>query len=85
MQEVIFLQNLRIATQENDEPALLKYTIMTGWPSTIRGVPSKIQPYWTFREKLKVEDDIILKGNHIAINHKKCQTMLNLIYEGHLV
>ena len=30
------LQYLRIATQEDDELALLKHTITTGWPSTIR-------------------------------------------------
>ena len=32
------LQDLRIATQEDDELALLKHIIMTGWPSTIREV-----------------------------------------------
>ena len=38
-------QDIRIATQEDDELALLKHTIMSGWPSTIREVPSEIQPY----------------------------------------
>ena len=53
-------------------------------PSTIREVPSKIQPYWTFREELTMEDGIVLKGTHIVIPHKKCQAILNLIHEGHL-
>ena len=53
---------MRIVTQEDDELALLKHTIMSGWPSTIREVPSKIQPYWTFREELTVEDGIVLKS-----------------------
>ena len=78
------LQDLRIATQEDDELSLLKHTITNGWPSTIREVPSKIQPYWTFREELTVEGGIVLKGMHIVIPHKKCQAMLNLIHEGHL-
>ena len=43
------LNQMRIATQEDDELALLKHTITHGWPSTIREVPRKIQPYWTFR------------------------------------
>ena len=38
------LQYLRIATQEDDELALLKHTIMSGWPGTIREVPSEIHP-----------------------------------------
>ena len=77
------LQDLRIATQEEDELCLIKHTIMTGWPSTIREVPTKIQPYWTFREELTVEDGIVLKGTHIVISHKKYQAMLKLIHEGH--
>ena len=36
------LQGIRLACQEEDEFALLKHTIMTGWSSTIRDVPSKI-------------------------------------------
>ena len=37
------LNQMRIATQEVDELALLKHTINHGWPSTIREVPSEIQ------------------------------------------
>ena len=57
---------------------------MSGWPSTIREVSNKIQPHWTFREKLTVEGGIVLKGTHIVISHKKHQATLNRIQEGHL-
>ena len=63
----------------------LLYSSTQSWvdgPSTIRKVPNKIQPYWTFREELTVEDGIVLKGTHIVIPHKKCQATLNLIHEG---
>ena len=78
------LQDIRIATQEDDKLVLLKHTIMSGWPSIIREVPSKIQPYLTFREELTVEDGIVLKGTHIVIPYKKCQAALHLIHKGHL-
>ena len=75
---------MRIATQEDDELALLKHTLTHGWPSTVREVPGKIQPYWTFREELTVDDGIVLKGTQIVVTHKKCQATLQLIHEGHL-
>ena len=75
---------MRIATQEDEELALLKHTITHGWPSTIREVLSEIQQYWTFREELTMEDDNVLKGTQIVVLHKKCQATLQLIYEGHL-
>ena len=74
---------MRIATQEDDELALLKHTITYGWSSTIREVPGK-KPYWTFREELTFEDGIVLKGTWIVVPHKKCQATLQLIHEGHL-
>ena len=37
------LNQLRLATQEDDELVLLKHTITQGWPSTIKEVPNVIQ------------------------------------------
>ena len=42
------LQQLRVATQADDELAILKHTIMQGWPKNIKQVPLETQPYWTF-------------------------------------
>ena len=75
---------MKIANQEDVELALLKHAITHGWPSTIREMPRKIQPYWTFREELTIEDGIVLKGTQIVLPHKKCQATLQLIHQGHL-
>ena len=72
------LNDIRIVTQEDDELALLNHTITYGWPSTMREAPSEIQPYWTFREQLTVEDGIVLKGTHIVIPHKNVKLHFNL-------
>ena len=56
------LHQLRMPMQADDELALLKHTIMQGWPSSIKQVPPVLQPYWMFREELTVEDGLILKG-----------------------
>ena len=70
--------------QEDDELVLLKHTITQGWPSTIKEVPNVLQPYWTFREELTVEDGLVLKGTRIVIPNKKFEAVLKLIHEGHL-
>ena len=48
------LQQLCEVSQVDDTLAILKYTIQKGWPSNIKELPSKIQPYWTFREELTI-------------------------------
>ena len=78
------LNKLRVSTQANDELALLKHTIMQGWPCSIKQVPPVLQPYLTFREELTVEDGLILKGARIVIPNKKHEAILKLIHEGHL-
>ena len=47
-------------------------------------VPSVIQSYWTFKEKLTIEAGIILKGTGIVIPAKKWDAVLKLKHEGHL-
>ena len=78
------LQQLRLATQADDELAILKHTIMQGWPKTIKQVPPELQTYWTFREELTIEDSLILKGTRIVILSKQCQAILKQIHKGHL-
>ena len=65
------LQQLQVATQADDELAILKHTIMQGWPKNIKQVPPELQPYWTFREEFTIEDGLILKGTRIVIPNKQ--------------
>ena len=65
------LHQLRLATQADNELAILKHTIMQGWPKTIKQVPPELQLYWTFREELTIEDGLISKGTRIVIQSKQ--------------
>ena len=78
------LQEIRQATQTDDELALLKHTIMTGWPTNIREVPQILHPYWTFHEELTIEDGLILKGTRIIIPTKMHKAILKQIHDSHL-
>ena len=78
------LHQLRLSTQSDDELALLKHTIMQGWLKSIKQLPPVLQPFWTFREELTVEDGLILKGSRIVMPTKQQEASLKLIHEGHL-
>ena len=78
------LHQLRLSMQADDELALLKHTIMQGWPKSFKQVPPVLQPFWTFREELTVEDGLTLKGTRIVIPTKQWEAILKLIHKGHL-
>ena len=50
----------------------------------IKQVPPEIQPYWTFREEITIEDGLILKGTRIVIPTKQHQAVLKQLHEGQL-
>ena len=78
------LQEIRQATQADDELVLLKHTIMSGWPNNIKEIPQVLHPYQTFHEELTIEDGLILKGTQIVIPNKKCEAILKQIHDSHL-
>ena len=78
------LDQLCVATQEDDALVLLKHTITHGWPNTINEVPNKLPAYWTFQEELTIEDGLVLKGTRIVIPKNKQNQILKMIHEGHL-
>ena len=78
------LQEIRQATQADDELVLLKHTIMSGWPNNIKEIPQVLHPYWTFHEELTIKDGLILKGTRIVIPNKKCEAILKQIHDSHL-
>ena len=78
------LNQLHVATEEDDELILLKHTITNGWPNSIKEVPPEIQVYWTFCEELTIEDGLVLKGTRIVIPMGKCKQVLAMVHEGHL-
>ena len=78
------LQQIREATQADDTLVILKYTMQQGWPSSIKEVPSEIQPFWTFCEELIIEDGLLLKGTRIVIPSRKHDDILKQIHKGHL-
>ena len=78
------LQEIRQATQADDELALLKHTIMMGWPNNIKEILQVLHPYWTFCKELTIQDGLILKGTQIVIPHKRHEAILKQIHDSHL-
>ena len=54
-------------TTQDEEMALLKYIVQTGWPHKIHDIPKEIQPYWTFQEQITIEDGLLLKETCIIV------------------
>ena len=45
----------------------LMVTMVTGWSDKRKDLPKQLQPYWSFRDDLSVEDGLVLKGERVII------------------
>ena len=71
-------------TTQDEELALLKHIVQTGWSQNICDLPKEIQPYWIFHEEITIEDGLLLKGTHIIIPQTLCKEMIQLLHTRHL-
>ena len=78
------LNQFHTETTQDEELALLKHIVQTGWPQDIHDLPKEIQPYWTFHEEMTIEDGLLLKGTHIIIPQTLHKEMIQLLHTGHL-
>ena len=69
-----------------DDPTLSQlYTVITdGWPSNKQQVPACLQPYWTYRDELSIQDGIIYKGSRVLVPQNLIPYMLKRIHASHL-
>ena len=69
----------------NDENlAVLKCVILSGWPDNKQCVPRSIHHYWVFRDELSVCDKVIFKGCRILLSKSLRLIMLRRIHPNHM-
>ena len=78
------IQELRNKTKDDRVLRTLSETIVTGWPKTIKELPTSIRSYWAFRDELSVEDGILLKGTRVIIPESMQSFILDRLHYGHL-
>ncbi len=61
----------------------LREIIINGWPSRMKELAKPLQPYWSYRDELSVEDGMILKGDRVVIPYSMQEYVLSKLHEGH--
>ena len=70
-------------TDKDAELQALKMVISKGWPKKRRSLAPDLQPYWNYRDKLTIEDGILMKGQKIIIPTSLKQQYIDKIHTGH--
>ena len=62
----------------------LKYTIELGWPERREAVPSEIRAFYSYRDELTVQDEILFRGSRVIVPAAMRAEMLKKIHSSHI-
>ena len=79
------LKEIREESIKDEELVQLKYIINKGWPMHRNQTPDAIKKYWSFRDELTCNDDIILKRQQVLIPPKQRKHILMILHTAHQV
>jgi len=78
------LNEIRAATDNDEVLQILKQVIFQGWPIHKFSVPTVITVYFDYRDKLTVQDEILLRGKRVVIPLSMRKDILHIVHAGHL-
>ena len=68
---------------KDEELIQLKDIIYKGWPMHRNQTPDAIKKYWSFRDELTCNDDIISKIQQVLIPPKQRKHILKILHTAH--
>ena len=57
--------DLQEATEKDEELKILKQVVINGWPEDVKHTPKPIKHYWSMKECMLVQDELVIKGGCI--------------------
>ena len=57
---------------------------LNGWPDRINEVPRLARQFWGAKDELSIEEEILLKGDHVCILPELYDRSLNELHDMHL-
>ncbi len=61
------LDDVRQATNEDQELSALREQVTIGWPEKVKQVTSPVRPYWSMHDHIGVKNVLIFKGQRLII------------------
>ena len=77
------LTQIHQATKADPILCELRETILQGWPNTFREINKNLQPYWSYRDELTIENGILMKSGRIIIPKVMQPEILQKIHYDH--
>lgn len=68
---------------EDKTSQMLQSFILRGWPDTRKSTPILVRDYWTYRDKLTIQEEVVYKGDRVVVPEILRPMILSRIHAGH--
>ena len=82
-QENLHLQELRLHAEQDQSYQTLKSIITEGFPDQKTSLPDLLKQYWSIRDRLSIDDDLIVYGCRLLIPTSLRATLLSRLHDAH--
>ena len=79
----VILDKIREAARTDETYQTLRGVVLHGFPDHKADVPSVIHPYWSVRERLSVDDGLLVCGARLIIPHSLRREVLDRLHDSH--
>ena len=77
------LDRVREAASSDDSYKTVAETVLNGFPEHKAELPSPVHPYWNVRERLSVDDGLLVCGARLVIPHGLRREVLERLHDSH--
>ena len=81
--EDVTLTAIRAASERDPDIRTLKDVIMSGFPDHKSEVDLQVRPYWSVRDKLCVDDDLVVCGHRLVVPKDLRKSVLQSLHASH--
>lgn len=78
------VETLRNATKEDPEMKKLAFYITSGWPRSAKNLPPGAKNFFSCRDELAVEEDIIFRGSRVVVPASLQEYYVAQLHRGHI-
>ena len=79
------IQHIRDETTKDNTQQKLTRTIVEGWLEVRKDCTTQLHDYWSFRDELSVQNQLLFKGDRVVIPKTLQPEILRRLHEGHMV
>ena len=77
------LEIMRVETLRDRTLVKLRARLRHGWPAHRSSTHSDLQPFWSFRDEIHEENDLLFWGERLIIRSSQGKELLHKLPEGH--